>query len=594
MSELDDTSTTQQRDEAAVHAIRHGNAERYRELVERHERRVFAVAWSRLGDATLAEEVTQESFIRAYQRLWLLGEGAKFGGWISSIARRLAINCGIRHRRELDKRELWALEQGSDHGSCGPATGRAEHLETDRGQNLPSFETLQQTLAELAPGHRECLVLFYLQGQSGAQSAQALGISESAFRVRLHRARAALRERLEAQLETSLVRLRPSKSLVPAIMTGVLAASSAQAAASASIGASLLSGLAKLTPFKWALVILPAVQALPMLIFSWIFHRREARKFRDPSGFRVRIFRRVSWRNTLWIFGVLVVLLTIQRLTGESFRKERFLLGIACFNLAAWGSLYRQTWINRNPYQLTLATTTGLTTMACLLVGSGWLPMSWFNVFLVVQLAAGALVNSQRPRRLDYNLFLRAQEGMLPDTPARSKPVVSPNGDSHTKADLMEFGRFLGSHWLVVGYRWADNGLLLRMPPIDFQTWERFGWLRPWAERSTLLLTYDGHVRSSLSHRDSEALAANGSCAPVPGVPARQDPEARVEAAVEVAWEAFAQRQISAAESALGEVAESELFLKSSARGGLFRWSLRAVWVALILGVVLLGRHYLS
>src|SRR5665213_4497704 len=96
-----------EQDEAAVAAVRNGDAERYRELVERHERRVFAVAWSRLGDASLAEDATQEAFVRAYQRLWLLGDGAKFAGWVNTIVRRVAINFGIRHRRELDKRERW-------------------------------------------------------------------------------------------------------------------------------------------------------------------------------------------------------------------------------------------------------------------------------------------------------------------------------------------------------------------------------------------------------------------------------------------------------------------------------------------------------
>ena len=74
----DRPSSTAQQDESAVAAVRGGDAERYRELVERHERRVFAVAWSRLGNAALAEEATQEAFIRAYRRLWLLGDGAKF------------------------------------------------------------------------------------------------------------------------------------------------------------------------------------------------------------------------------------------------------------------------------------------------------------------------------------------------------------------------------------------------------------------------------------------------------------------------------------------------------------------------------------
>ena len=106
----DSANPTAQQDKSAVAAVRDGDAERYRELVERHERCVYAVAWSRLGDAALAEEVTQEAFIRAYRRLWLLTDGAKFAGWVNTIARRIAINFGLRHRRELNKRERWALE----------------------------------------------------------------------------------------------------------------------------------------------------------------------------------------------------------------------------------------------------------------------------------------------------------------------------------------------------------------------------------------------------------------------------------------------------------------------------------------------------
>src|SRR5438067_13907961 len=99
-----------EQDAHAVDAVRRGDAERYRELVERHERRVYAVAWSRLGDAALAEEATQEAFIRAYRRLSLLGDGAKFAAWCNTIARRIAINFGIRHRRVLNNRQPRDLE----------------------------------------------------------------------------------------------------------------------------------------------------------------------------------------------------------------------------------------------------------------------------------------------------------------------------------------------------------------------------------------------------------------------------------------------------------------------------------------------------
>jgi RNA polymerase sigma-70 factor (ECF subfamily) len=226
-----------QLDESAVAAVRGGDAERYRELVERHKRRVFAVAWSRLGDTALAEEATQEAFIRAYRRLGLLGDGAKFSGWVNTIARRVAINFGLRHRRELNKRERWALENSAI--SAGENAG----AEAD---SLPTPETLRQTLAELPDSHRECLVLFYLEGKSGSEAAVALGISEAALRVRLHRARAAMRERLEEKLEGSLASLRPAKTLVPAVMAAVLASSaSAKAATAGGIGTAVTGALSK-------------------------------------------------------------------------------------------------------------------------------------------------------------------------------------------------------------------------------------------------------------------------------------------------------------------------------------------------------------
>src|ERR1035438_4598023 len=130
-------------DEQALAAVRGGDAERYRELVERYERRVYGVAWSWLGDPTLAEEATQETFIRGYQRLWLLEDGAKFAGWITTIARRVAINLGLRNRRELKKRERWALEQIGPSGS--PISEASE---------ICPPETMRQTLGELPAGHR--------------------------------------------------------------------------------------------------------------------------------------------------------------------------------------------------------------------------------------------------------------------------------------------------------------------------------------------------------------------------------------------------------------------------------------------------------
>ena len=240
-----------QQDAAAVLAVRGGDVERYRELVERHERQVFAVAWSRLGNATLAEEATQETFIRGFQKLFQLADGAKFSGWISALARNIATDLGLKHRRELDKCQRWAMEQS-------PPEILAE---TPGDPEEATQETMRQALAALSTEHRECLVLFYVEGKSGTATAAALGIAAPALRMRLLRARRALRAKLDEQLISSLRALRPANLLVPAIMTGVLAAAAPAAKAAGVIGTTV--AVAKSTSNAFALFF---KTALPILM----------------------------------------------------------------------------------------------------------------------------------------------------------------------------------------------------------------------------------------------------------------------------------------------------------------------------------------
>jgi len=258
------TSSAQQ-DESAVAAVRLGDAERYRDTrrtsrAARVCRRVYAVAWSRLGDAALAEEVTQEAFIRAYRRLWLLGDGAKFAGWVNTIARHMAINLGLRHRRELNKRQ--ALGAGNPENSTAekqptkPTRSARRRRCGKRWRNWPA-------------AHRECLVLFYLEGRSGAEAAAALGISEAAMRVRLHRARAAMRERLEKNSKARWPNcVRPGRSSPPSWL--LCWRHHPRRQQRAAWVRTILGGLAKFAPFKWLFtfvpLLLPLIMMLPVMI----------------------------------------------------------------------------------------------------------------------------------------------------------------------------------------------------------------------------------------------------------------------------------------------------------------------------------------
>lgn len=545
-----------QLDQSAVTAVRNGDSERYRELVERHERRVFAVAWSRLGDAALAEEVTQEAFIRAYRRLWLLGDGAKFSGWVNTIARRLAINFGLRHRRELNKRERWALEHFSE---------AAPEKSADEGEPTHSPETLRQTLAELPNAHRECLVLFYLEGKSGAEAAAALGISESALRVRLHRARAALRERLEQKLEASLEQLRPSKALIPAIMAGVLASTSAKAAMAGGVGMTITGALSKFGFIKWLAGFSVNLFMLPALALNWLFMRLDLQNFRERDGFRARLFRQNTWVIiliiTLFTAGFWLLQSTFKTVDSRGMVVPAYtaMSIVAGIFLLLSLRMARRLMVVWNRYFASMVVTNLMAGFFILAVGQGWMPIMWVGCFVLIQAVVQMSFYADRPLRTDYNLFLRAAENILP-----AHQNVSPTWPDNFQVsppDLFRFARFLGKRWLVNDFRRTDGSLTLQLTPVKatFQalTWN-LAYLFFRRKSSSLVLRPDGTTLARLDPADLKVL--NRICA---GRKLGQtDLEMRVAAATTLAWQQFRAGDFAAAECSLGQVPDSEVFVR--------------------------------
>jgi RNA polymerase sigma-70 factor (ECF subfamily) len=560
-------------DSAAVSAVRGGDVERYRELVERHERRVFAVAWSRLGDATLAEEATQEAFIRGYRRLWLLGDGAKFAGWITSIARHAAINLGLRHRRELNKRERWSLEQTDP-----PETS------ADESAAPCTPEMLRQTLEELPAGHREGLVLFYLEGKSGAEAAAALGISEAAFRVRLHRARGILREQLEIKLEASLRELRPPKSLVPAVMAAVLVSSSAKAATAggtlaAGAGAKVLAALGKTFIFPWLGALLSLVGALPgVALASWL-GGVERRNYREPDGFRARMHRDF-YRSFLWGYVVMVVLLAVfVRYAVAAWGINGLHLFLATLLVILTLISARSLTIARNPFHIGMFAYSVVITTGIAALVLGWVPQRMAQLPMLLGTILFMFLLKYRPVRLDYSLYLRAAEGLL-RLPANSAPP--PPAGHLDRSELLAFARFLGFRWLVNNFRWEAGALVLRLPPVktSFVVNMASVFMLPVTRSfSHVLLKGDGTVAARCSSRDQRALAGMraGQCART------QELGSLVEAAAGSAWREFRAGNPAMAERMLGELPESEVFLVPPARARSMRW-----WRLVLGGCVLL------
>jgi RNA polymerase sigma factor (sigma-70 family) len=188
-----------------VERSRHRDADAFGALVTRHQQLVFGVALARCQDPALAEDVAQEAFVAAWRDIDRLRDGTRVGSWVAGIARNLAANAvRTRARREASIAEP------------GPAVPTPQDAALEREDR----ELLYRALTEIPETHRETLVLFYLQGQSIADIASALDITEDLVKQRLSRARRAVRESVAERVESVLTRTR----LRPAFRAGVVAA----------------------------------------------------------------------------------------------------------------------------------------------------------------------------------------------------------------------------------------------------------------------------------------------------------------------------------------------------------------------------------
>lgn len=467
-------------DVIAIEAIKQGDRDRYAELVDRYSRLVYGIAWSRLGDAAMSEDAAQEAFVQGFQFLGALRRPESFAAWIGKIARNVASRIARRHSRALEDLHRWQLEQ------CGPA---ADQPAADGTFDKPVQELLSDTLEDLSDTHRECLVLFYLQGKSVREAADALGVSENAFRTRLHRARADLREKLEAQLGPAIGQLRPQERLRDKVLAVIPAAPIGWGGKGLTFG-TLLGGLQSV-----GLSLLSPVFTL--LLVGWA-GRGMARNYREGSEFR----KRILWQNYLMLALFLVPWMLLAGWIRSEWGGRALFSFLAIYTLPALvqGALLLR--VNRSPFTVAILVGTASMTVGFLAIGLFGLP---FQVFIVAMLIFNVGLwpgLKSMPLRGDYNLFLRAAMNGLrePQTEgALQRPL--------TADDLRAFARFLGERFLVADYSLRRSGCVLYLPPIRNSPMATFLWpIARFNGSSSIGIASDGTCRANLAPRDAYHL----------------------------------------------------------------------------------------
>ncbi|MEN0060682.1 MAG: sigma-70 family RNA polymerase sigma factor [Myxococcota bacterium] len=169
-------------------------------LVEQHHAQVWALCLAILEDPGLADEALQDVFVTLWRRGGTI-EASRVGAWLRQVARHRAID--IRRRR---KRE----ERLHDAVAVPPAQSRRSEA--------PTHVAMAEALARLSEPDREILIRFHLDEVPSRVVAQELGLSDSATRKRLSRAREALRGAYEAELRTWARPLRRASAVAVAVL----------------------------------------------------------------------------------------------------------------------------------------------------------------------------------------------------------------------------------------------------------------------------------------------------------------------------------------------------------------------------------------
>ena len=237
----------------------------FEQLVVRYQDAVCAVAYSLLRDRARSEEVAQEAFLIAWQKLPAMTPPPKLPGWICGISRNLAANASRRKKEILMDPE--SLSSPVSDGT--PLTALLDRESKDRAL---------AALAELSDRDREVVTLYYrLEDPTGAPAstrsiAAGLGVTEATARQRLHRGRDRLRAALAA-VETTLRATRPGPAFTVACVAALAAGGTTPSDAAT---ASAKPGLA----VGWLAV--PAI-AIAVAGGAWAFARAIERSDVDPS-----------------------------------------------------------------------------------------------------------------------------------------------------------------------------------------------------------------------------------------------------------------------------------------------------------------------
>ena len=170
-----------------VRAVGSGDRDAYGVLVDRHLKSVYAVAVRIVCDAAAAQDISQDVFVRAHERLYLYDMNHPFRNWLLKIATNLSLN----HLRSRQRERILRLRA---------AEARPEPVEKPKtSSDVLSPREWKHWLGQLDEAQRTAIVLFHFHEMAYTEIADALDVPVNTVRTYLHRGRRRLRELMSAR-----------------------------------------------------------------------------------------------------------------------------------------------------------------------------------------------------------------------------------------------------------------------------------------------------------------------------------------------------------------------------------------------------------
>ena len=185
-------------DADVVALAQRGRDAAYRELIRRYERPVFSLVFRMVRDRELAEDLSQDTFIKVLQHIDRYRPEFKFSSWLFKIANNVAID--HLRRRQLDTVSM----DGSPHAMTSDAVEATsfdvsvrEESALERLEAKELGSSIEAAIAQLRPEYRACILLRHVEDKSYEEIAATLDLPLGTVKTYIHRARHELRGLLE-------------------------------------------------------------------------------------------------------------------------------------------------------------------------------------------------------------------------------------------------------------------------------------------------------------------------------------------------------------------------------------------------------------